>query len=133
MKALHWDGSLSVQVDEIDEDHRRLVELFNLLNDAVDTEEDRLYIAALLDELISGTVWHFRHEERLMLKYHYPDMEAHKAEHNELIVTVSALQQMIIESKQSVTLKDITFLEKWLTGHIYSADMDLGTYLAEKM
>ena len=35
MKDLTWGSALSVQVDEIDEDHRRLVELFNLLNHAV--------------------------------------------------------------------------------------------------
>ncbi|HIJ47946.1 MAG TPA: hemerythrin, partial [Gammaproteobacteria bacterium] len=36
MKELIWDQSLSVQVKEIDEDHRRLVELFNLLLHAVE-------------------------------------------------------------------------------------------------
>jgi len=32
--------------------------------------KDSGYIEALLEELVSGTVWHFRHEERLMLKDH---------------------------------------------------------------
>ena len=36
MKDLIWDNTLSVQVQEIDEDHRRLVELFNLLGHAVE-------------------------------------------------------------------------------------------------
>ena len=31
MKDLVWDRTLSVDVPEIDEDHRRLVDLFNLL------------------------------------------------------------------------------------------------------
>ncbi len=35
MKDLLWDNTLSVQVQEIDDDHRKLVDLFNLLNHAV--------------------------------------------------------------------------------------------------
>ena len=64
MKDLIWDNTLSVEVNEIDEDHRRLVELFNILNHAVVEGEAPNYIEAVLEELISCTVWHFKHEER---------------------------------------------------------------------
>ncbi len=69
MKELIWDKTLSVDVPEIDEDHRRLVELFNILNRSVVEGDATNYIEAVMEELISCTVWHFRHEERLMLKY----------------------------------------------------------------
>ena len=85
MKEIVWDKSLSVGVDEVDEDHRRLVDLYNLLSHAVKEGESPDYIDALLEELISCTVWHFRHEERLMLKYEYDAFEDHKAEHRDLI------------------------------------------------
>ena len=67
MKDLVWDYVLSVGIDEIDEDHHRLVDLFNMLHHSV-TEGDGIdYLAALLEELINCTVWHFSHEERLLL------------------------------------------------------------------
>jgi len=31
MKDLTWGDALSVQIEEIDEDHKKLVELFNIL------------------------------------------------------------------------------------------------------
>lgn len=133
MKRLDWDGSLNVQVEEIDEDHRRLVDLFNLLSAAVETASDAQYIEALLEEMVSCTVWHFRHEERLMLQFDYPGIAAHKQEHEELVTSAQSLQQMLLESGQRIAMKEITFLEKWLTGHILGADMELGGYLAEKM
>jgi len=53
VQDLNWSATLSVQVDEIDEDHRRLVELFNILSHAVVDGDSRNYIEAVLDELIS--------------------------------------------------------------------------------
>lgn len=133
MKELVWDKTLSVEVPEIDDDHRKLVDLFNLLNRAVANEESRGYTEALLDELISCTIWHFKHEERLMLKYGYQGLEEHRLEHAELVDSVKALQQKFLSGGSPTSSEDIEFLEHWLTGHIYGADMELGAFLAEVM
>ncbi len=133
MKDLIWDNTLSVQVQEIDEDHLRLVELFNLLGHAVEEGAPRDYIEALLDELIACTVWHFKHEERLMIRHGYGGYQEHRREHDELIESVKALQQERQQQSVDITAEDIQFLEHWLTGHILGADMDLGAFLSEVM
>lgn len=133
MKDLIWDNTLSVEIEEIDHDHRKLVELFNMLNHSVSEADAPDYIEAVLEELISCTVWHFRHEERLMLKYAYQGMAEHKAEHQQLIESAKQLQQKFIEQGKSVSSEDIKFLEHWLTGHILGVDMELGSFLAEVM
>ena len=61
MKDLVWDYVLSVGIDEIDEDHRRLVDLFNILNHSVAEGDGIDYLAAVLEELINCTAWHFSH------------------------------------------------------------------------
>ena len=81
MKDLIWDATLSVEVDEIDEDHRRLVDLFNTLNHSVSDGDAPDYVEAVLEELINCTVWHFSHEERLMLKFEY-HVHIERAEEN---------------------------------------------------
>jgi len=129
MKDIIWDDTLSVEIDEIDDDHRRLTDLFNLLNHSVEAGDSREYVDALLEELISCTVWHFRHEERLMLKYQYDGFEDHKTEHNELIDAVQELQQKFMSEKRVPSEQDLEFLELWLTRHILSTDMQLGRYL----
>lgn len=133
MKELVWDNTLSVQVKEIDEDHRRLVDLFNILNRSVEEGESAEYIEAVLEELISCTVWHFRHEERLMLKYGYEDLAEHRTEHRDLIESARELQRKFLSDGKAVSSEDIEFLEHWLTGHILGADMQLGSYLGEVM
>jgi hemerythrin-like metal-binding protein len=131
VKDLVWDNTLSVQVTEIDEDHRRLIDLFNLLKHSVVEGDSETYIDAVMEELITCTVWHFRHEERLMLKHDYKGFEEHKKEHQELIESAIDLQQKIQKNGTKISNEDIKYLEHWLTGHILSTDMDLGSYLGE--
>lgn len=133
MKNIIWDESLSVEVDEIDEDHRRLVDLFNILSKSVAEGDSTDYIEAVLEELISCTIWHFRHEERLMLLYKYEGLEEHKAEHNELIDSVRELQNKFHKENKLLTYEDIEYLETWLTEHILGHDMRLGFYLMKIM
>ena len=133
MKDIVWDEILSVGVDEIDEDHRKLLNIFNILNHSVMAEESSDYLAATLAELINCTVWHFSHEERLMLKHRYEGIEEHKAEHQELIKSAKELQQEILQADKPVVDEHIEFLERWLTEHILTADLRLGSYLAQVM
>jgi len=131
MKDIAWSKILSVGFEEIDEDHRKLVGIFNELNHSVTTGEPADYLAATLDELINCTVWHFSHEERLMLKHHYGKVEEHKAEHRDLVQSAKALQRHILQASQGVTEDEIVFLERWLTGHILTTDQQLGTFLSQ--
>lgn len=85
MKDMTWSAILSVGIEEIDEDHRKLVAIFNELAHAVTKGESADYLAATFDELIKCTAWHFRHEDRLILKHRYPEIDPHRAAHRELI------------------------------------------------
>ena len=133
MKDLVWDNMLSIRVDEFDDDHRKLVSLFNILNHSVTGEDAPEYLQAVLEELINCTSWHFSHEERLMLKYGCEEYVKHKAEHRELIKSAKGLQQKILQAGNHVADEDIEFLEHWLTEHILTADMRMGLYLAMEM
>ena len=133
MKDIVWDYVLSVGVDEIDEDHRKLVNIFNILNHAVTEGDSPDYLLAVLEELINCTVWHFSHEERLMLKYGYEGIEEHKMEHQELIQSAKGLQQELLQADKPVADEEIEFLEIWLTEHILTSDMRLGSYLSQVM
>ena len=46
MKDLVWGKVLSVEVDEIDDDHRKLLDIFNILNHSVAEGESQEYLAA---------------------------------------------------------------------------------------
>ena len=130
MKDIVWDWVLSVDYPEIDEDHKKLTNIFNVLNHAVSERESHEYLAAVMEELINCTVWHFSHEERLMLKHRYPDTEAHKEEHRDLIQSARELQQELLQTNKPFENDHLVFLERWLTEHILTTDKKLGGYLS---
>ena len=66
-----------------------------------------------------------------MLKYGYEGIEEHKAMHRELIESAKEMQQNLLQAEKSVSDEDIEVLERWLTGHILTDDMRLGTYLSQ--
>lgn len=130
MKDIAWSKILSVGFDEIDDDHRKLIGIFNELNRAASNREPADYLAATLEELINCTAWHFSHEERLMLKHRYDELEAHRQEHRELIEAARELQRQIMEAGTAATDDPIVYLERWLTGHILTTDQRLGAFLS---
>ena len=133
MKDIAWSKILSVGVDEVDEVHRKLISIFNILNHAVTGKESPAYLAAVLEELINCTVWHFSHEERLMLKHGYDGLAEHKEEHRDLVQSAKDLQQELLRTDKPVEEEHIVFLERWLTEHILTADQRLGSFLAQAM
>ena len=133
MKDLVLDHMLTIGINEIDDDHNKLVNLFNILNHSITEGAATDYVEAVLEELINCTVWHFSHEERLMLKYGYDRFEDHKAEHKDLIESARELQQKFIQTGKLDEREDLEFLERWLTEHILVADLRLGSYLIEVM
>ena len=68
-----------------------------------------------------------------MLKYGYEEIEEHKAAHQELIKSAKELKQEILQADKPVADEHIEFLEHWLTEHILTADMRLGSYLSQVM
>ncbi len=131
MRKYTWDKLLSVEVEEIDADHRRLIELLDLLARAVGERRECDYVAALLEELVVTTEAHFRHEERLMIGHGYPEREDHAAEHRELIDAARAMQKTFMATGRGLEERGLDYLEHWLTEHILVADMRLGQFLGE--
>ena len=133
MKSIAWDQLLSVEVDEIDDDHRKLLNIFGLLNQSITDGESADYQSAILEELINCAIWHFSHEERLMLKYGYGEIEQHREVHQELGKSASDLQDRIRSENRPILEEDIEILDRWLTEHILTDDMRLGAYLSQLM
>jgi hemerythrin len=132
MPLMVWNDTLSVKVDEIDNQHKRLVELVNQLHDAMTQGKGREVMGKVLGGLIDYTKTHFADEERLMLKYNYPAYAQQKAEHDALTRQVLDLQSQYLQGKMTLTLEVMQFLQDWLSNHIQKMDRLFGVYLNSK-
>jgi diguanylate cyclase (GGDEF)-like protein/hemerythrin-like metal-binding protein/PAS domain S-box-containing protein len=124
------DETLLVGVQVIDDQHRRMTEMVNRLNmlmrgDAPDDE-----VGPVLDELLEYTTYHFSTERQLMEHYAYPDLVAHLASHEYLLIELADFNDKIAQTGKLFRLK---LTRDWLLQHIIKEDLPLGDFLQEKM
>jgi hemerythrin len=132
MAFIDWSDALSVGFEEVDQDHKKLVEIVNSLDEAVSGEPNSDLLKGIFAELLSYTQWHFRHEERLMQNCGYPDFFVHKEAHEDLLGQASELNEKFQGGDASVPQSLLPFLKDWLTKHILETDKKMGEYLAQK-
>ena len=132
MALITWSDSLSVKVKQFDDQHKKLVDMVNQLFDAMKTGKGNQVMGDILKQLIAYTQTHFAAEERLLKQYAYPDFEAHKKEHNALVVQVLDLQKQFQEGKAVLTQNVMTFLRDWLSKHIQGDDRKYGVFFNGK-
>ena len=129
MSFIVWANMLSTGVTEQDNQHKRLIDLINQLNDAMKAGHGADITGKVLGELVNYTVMHFGFEEELMKQHHYSDIEAHKAEHARFVQTVSDFKQKFDAGGAVVTADIMEFLRDWLINHIMRTDKKLGQEL----
>jgi hemerythrin len=122
----------SVGVKEIDDQHKRLIDLANLLNDQMGAGKGRAVLDKVFNELVSYTQGHFATEERLMAQHGFSQSDRHKEEHRKLVATVADLKKKHDGGDNVLTAQVMTFLRDWLTKHILNTDKTLGRELNQK-
>jgi hemerythrin len=133
MALIQWSDEYSVQVAEIDQQHKKLVDLINELHQAMKEARGREVIGKILADLISYTKFHFSAEEKLMKNKNYPDFQNHKIEHENLTQKVLSFQEQYMDGKLSLPVEVIQFLKDWLLKHIKGSDKKYTPYLLEKV
>ncbi|MEA3291462.1 MAG: bacteriohemerythrin [Pseudomonadota bacterium] len=127
-----WNRDLSVGIELIDEDHQKLFNLINQLHTAVYYYTGEAFEKQALDDLVAYTQYHFQREEDLMEKHGYPEFEAHRKEHREMIAQVEQFLRDY-EKRGHETLKEMAnYLKSWLISHISDTDQRYSGFLREK-
>ncbi|MGE5505059.1 MAG: bacteriohemerythrin [Actinomycetota bacterium] len=130
MDKVQWSDDLLLQVDAIDNDHKKL---FALINEIFATAH---HGPAAINDAI-GALWtytkeHFAREQDSMRRANYPGMDAHAYEHEHLIFQLETLTNRLMDAgPEAIDDGLATFLEEWLTGHILKFDRAYADYLRE--
>jgi hemerythrin len=132
MPFFEWDATLSVNIDEIDHQHKHLIEMINVLHDS-DKRDDRTKIVSeILIKLKNYFIVHFGTEEKYMLMYDYPEALSHKTEHHKFIKEVLDFE-LACYGNYAPYVPMLDFLKDWFSEHIKVTDIKLGNFLAEKI
>ncbi|MDC0335835.1 bacteriohemerythrin [Pseudodesulfovibrio sp.] len=132
MKKIEWNSKLNLGVPQIDEQHRRLVQLANNLVSAIQTNVADDILEIIFKELQEYTVFHFRDEELYMHEAGYPDIEEHIRQHEDLKKKVADYQEDM-RLDMDVSPSDVLeFLGDWLVEHIIYSDMKIARFVKGK-
>ncbi len=129
MPLITWGPALQVGHKDIDEQHQKLIDLVNRLNDAMRAGHSKEILNDVLTQLVNYTVYHFNTEERLMAQYHYTASATHKTEHQKFIDDVSRFKKNFDLGQSTVSTEIMNFLRDWLARHIMQTDKKLAMEL----
>jgi hemerythrin len=132
MSTFAWKDEYSVNVKEIDQQHKQLVAMVNDLHDAMTQKKGKEVLGTILAKLINYTATHFTAEEKIMEQNGYPDFVEHKAKHEKMVAKVLALQNDHKAGKITLTMDVSNFLQDWLNKHILGTDKKYSAFLNSK-
>ncbi len=132
---LEWDESFNCGVEIVDWQHRRLVDLLNLLGDAIVQGRSAGVLGEIFGEMYHYAGYHFKTEEKLMQDHDYPDYEAHKEIH--VLFTHDLIKLLKRDAKGEAEMDRtlFRFITEWLLKHTFgetdSADRRMGRFMNE--
>lgn len=130
---IRWSDSLSVDVPEIDAEHKQFVARINELNHAIVEGRDKPAVERLLDLMLMEATHHFWHEQRLLAQWKYPQRAEHTAKHAQLTAQFERIMREFEQADVSFTwaLKGL-YIKQLLVEHLLREDMKYRDFLRQR-
>ena len=131
MAELTWTRKIEIDGGVIDSDHKKLILIFNLFfSTKGDVPNDVFCI--IIDDLTAYTKSHFFREEQLQETARFNDIVGHKNQHNEIIMKLEFISNLLKNDAERTTLNirsDLLLLiRSWLFDHILVSDTKMRPY-----
>ncbi len=121
-----WESGYSIGHKLIDRQHQQIIEMFNDLYEARHHGVEALVVGEVITAMSRYVREHFSAEEALMAAIHYPELAAHRLEHEFFIAEAGRLG---FERDKADADQLMVFLKDWLLGHIAGTDHKFKPYL----
>jgi len=125
MTVLQWREEFSVGIEEVDHEHRELIELIRSLQQDLQAGADADKVIDVLGEIYNQIAAHFALEEKMMRKTRYPALADHKEDHETLL---DDLRDIMDEVEDDGVLDEAQLtddLDRWFSDHFKTHDAKL--------
>jgi len=133
-ELVSWSDNYATGIEQIDAQHRELVNLTNELYRACLTGREA--IKATFREAMSRMVdyvhFHFSTELELLTRINYPGLAEHKKQHDELVKKILTASKSFDGGRKFVANKFVRTLRDWIFGHIAISDKEYAAYVADQ-
>ncbi len=127
---VQWNRTLHIGIPKVDQEHQHLVAIVNAFHDVHRRGAGREKVFTALNLLMKYVEIHFQHEEALMEAGHYPALEDHRKEHEDLTRQIFDLYARCKRGQAQITDETMEFLKHWLVDHILGMDREIQRYFS---
>lgn len=128
MALIKYTNDLITGVEEMDKEHRKLVELFNQVYELMKEGRKQEASEKFIKELKTYVDTHLKHEEEFMESINYPEIDKHKRLHGTFRKLVYALEDKINSGDLSAFRQALAAAWGWIHVHIKTTDRKYGEY-----
>lgn len=128
VEVFPWNKNFETGISQIDEQHKRLVDLLNLLAGHLAFRSNAPALSRVFNELTEYALYHFECEEKIWNEYLGEDALnlEHKAEHQNFLTDIFKLKEKQKAETVDRVIEDVlSFLTHWLAFHILHSDKRL--------
>ncbi len=134
-EPLQWNDSLATGIENIDKQHKLLINILNDANHCFRENGSCELQEKVIEDLLAYTIYHFNTEEELMENRGYgekrPEEElAHTREHRAFTGKINGYRSAIRRGEGLDHEKVFSFLNGWLIEHVMETDKRLGRFLS---
>lgn len=125
LEIFPWNENFDTGIALIDEQHRKLVDLLNLLVRHIAHQSSAVQLDAIFDEIKDYVAFHFTSEEGIWKDYFEGDTweRWHKQSHIDFVAEVGLIEARVSDKPKDETLLEIVkTLTHWLARHILDSD-----------
>jgi len=125
-----WRKDFELGIAEIDFQHQYFLKLVHRFSDLGEGQVSREKMTRYLDELVYYARFHFCSEENVMQECGYPELPAHKLQHEKLIHDLS----VVIDAAEAVDFSTSSiseFLVEWFLTHTVTEDHLIAEFLQQ--
>ncbi len=131
MSEPSWDESRTLNVRDLDGQHRMLATLIRDLHDVMRDARSRETITGVFDEVVEYTRYHFAAEERLMRESGFPGYLLHKAVHDDVKKRLAQLrEQFERKGRSAMSVAAFQSLRDWLVSHLEVGGREIAAHLS---
>lgn len=131
--AIQWDDTLVLGIEEIDSQHKSIIEHFEKLSEAAQQGKSKEIVEELAFFLFDYAHLHFTTEDKIMVEYKYPKIEIQRQEHGEFTRDANELKKKIQQegASRKVAIEATGKLLRWIINHIRKHDKEMAAYVKE--
>ena len=135
MPKIEWNESFSVDNIEIDNQHKKWIEIYNRMHDRMIDTNDMDYKNICKEALVAMhdyALTHFMFEEDYLKKNDYPDIVKHRRKHKDFSTMIYSCLRKLAGGELILNTEVIGLIKSWLLDHILIEDKKYATFLKEK-